>query len=213
VTESQITRSSTPSAPIAAAKGVGLVSALTFDDGPNGLATERLLDFLEDRGIRATFCVIGQNVAAPGGAELLRRMVRDGHVLCNHSTTHVDMGKWEWDEIEADLVNTLQIIRDAVGDEDVPVPYYRAPHGSWGQTGLVAAALGMRSLDVINVIDDWVTQDVPTLISKLRTAMRPGELVLAHDGGGDREGTVDAVIAVVTERLAEGWTFTLPSDD
>jgi endo-1,4-beta-xylanase len=71
----------------------------------------------------------------------------------------------------------------------------------------------MRSLDVINVIDDWVTQDVPTLISKLRTAMRPGELVLAHDGGGDREGTVDAVIAVVTERLAEGWTFTLPSDD
>jgi endo-1,4-beta-xylanase len=192
-------------------EGAGLVAALTFDDGPNGVTTERLLDFLAAHGIRATFCVIGQNVAAPGGAEVLRRIVADGHLLGNHSTSYADMGDWGRDEVEADLRENLRIIRAAVGDDNLPVPYFRAPNGNWGQTEDVAEALGMRSLAVVGTIDDWQTQDVPTLITNARSAMRAGGLILAHDGGGDREGTVDALIAVVTERLTEGWTFTLPA--
>jgi endo-1,4-beta-xylanase len=92
------------------------------------------------------------------------------------------------------------------------VPYFRAPNGNWGETESVAGTLGMRSLAVVNTIDDWLTQDVPTLTENLRAAIRPGQLVLAHDGGGERAGTVDAVIAVVTELLSAGWTFTLPDD-
>ena len=196
---------------VSAARGEGLVAALTFDDGPNGPTTERLLDFLAARRIRATFCVIGENILATGGAAVLRRTVAEGHLLCNHTTGHVDMGAWGREAIEADLRANLAIIRDALGDPDAPVPYFRAPNGSWGKTSSVAATLGMRSLAVVNTIEDWKTQDVPALIARLREAIRPGELVLAHDGGGEREGTVDAVIAVVRERLDQGWTFTLPS--
>ncbi len=68
----------------------------------------------------------------------------------------------------------------------------------------------MQPLAVINTISDWETQDVATLTANLRAAMKPGEIVLVHDGGGDRSGTLAAVQQVVTERLADGWTFTFP---
>lgn len=192
------------------ASGAGNVCALTFDDGPNGVTTGALLDVLRDHRIRAVFCVIGRQVMAPGGAEVLRRIVGEGHLIGNHTTRHDDLGDWPAERVRADLVENLRIIRDAA--PDAPVPYYRAPNGSWGISAEVAESLGMRPLGVLNTIDDWATQDVPTLTENLREAMRPGELVLAHDGGGDhRNGTLAAVTTVVEERLAQGWAFTLPA--
>ena len=196
--------------PVRAAQGVGLVSALTFDDGPNGADTERLLDGLAERGIRAVFAVIGEQIEAPGGADLLCRIVADGHVLCNHSTSFADMGDWGADAVRADMVRNRAIIREALGGADVPVPFWRAPNGSWGVTCEVAVALGMQPLDVANVIEDWIDQDVDLLAERLRAVMTPGELVLVHDGGGDRAGSVEAILRVVDERLAQGWSFTLP---
>jgi endo-1,4-beta-xylanase len=68
----------------------------------------------------------------------------------------------------------------------------------------------MRPLGVVHTIDDWRTQDVPTLVANLRAALTPGELLLAHDGGGDRRGTVAALREVLPAWLAEGWRFTRP---
>ncbi|HEY5229264.1 MAG TPA: polysaccharide deacetylase family protein [Galbitalea sp.] len=198
---------------ISRAVGTGRVCALTFDDGPNGSTTSRLLDFLSVHGIHAVFCVVGRNILTPGGAELLRRMAAEGHLLASHSMNHVDMGNWSRSVIHADLSQTVTVVRQALRDESFAVPFFRAPFGSWGQTESVASELGMRSLAVVNTIDDWTTENPDALVNNLRTAMKPGELVLAHDGGGPREATVDAIIAVVTERLAEGWTFTLPAED
>ena len=196
---------------VTTAQGTGNVSALTFDDGPNPGETQKLLDFLKANNIRATFCVIGQNITAPGGAAILKRIVNEGHVLCNHTTSYADMGSWTPEQVEADLRANLKIIRDALGNPKQKVPYFRAPNGSWGQTRGVAVALGMQPLGVINTINDWATQDRATLEANLRAAMKPGELVLAHDGGGDRNNTVAAVQTVVRERRAAGWKFTLPT--
>lgn len=196
--------------PAYAAEGSGNVSALTFDDGPNPGTTPALLDFLAEHEIKAVFCVIGQNIQADGGAAILRRIVADGHVLCNHSTGYADMGSWTEEQVRADLVANLGIIRDALGNPNQKVPFWRAPNGSWGVTPGVAVELGMQPLAVRNTIADWETQDVETLTANLRVAMVAGELVLAHDGGGDRSGTLAAVRTVVTERLADGWSFTFP---
>ncbi|GAA3058920.1 polysaccharide deacetylase family protein [Nesterenkonia aethiopica] len=196
--------------PVRQAQGEGDVVALTVDDGPNPGETDALLDLLAERDIRAVFCVIGQNITAPGGAELLRRIVDDGHVLCNHTTSYADMAGWESEEIRQDLTETLEIIRDALDDPQAPVPFFRAPNGSWGQTPEVAVELGMQPLAVVNTIADWETQDEQILTENLREAIVPGELVLVHDGGGDRWGTISAVETVVTEKLADGWEFTLP---
>lgn len=154
------------------------------------------------------FCVVGANVREGDGAAVLRRTVREGHVLANHGMTFDDMGDWGPARVEADLRATLAVIREAVGD--VEVPWFRAPNGSWGRTAEVAARLGMRPLGVVGTIDDWRTQDVPTLVSNLRAAVTPGGLLLAHDGGGDRHGTVVAVRRVVDDLLADGWSFVLP---
>ena len=197
--------------PVIGARGVGKVSALTFDDGPNPGETDELLDFLAEHGLPAVFCVIGENIHAERGAELLRRIVADGHVLCNHTTSYADMGDWSPAAIEEDLIANLAIIRAALGDPVARVPYFRAPNGSWGRTPEVAVALGMQPLGVVGTIGDWATQDEATLTQNLRAAITPGQLVLAHDGGGDRYATVAAVKTVVAELLADGWRFTLPA--
>lgn len=207
-----------PGAPtdhVTRASGTGKVCALTFDDGPNGRDTLQLLDFLAEQGLRAVFCVVGECIETPAGArgpsgaQVLRRIVADGHVLANHSTSFADMGDWDADRVREDLVRNNAIIRSVA--RDVEIPYWRAPNGSWGVSAQVAAELGMAPLGVINHIGDWETQDVPTLTERLRAAIKPGELVLVHDGGGDRAGSVAAVQTVVRERLDEGWRFTLPA--
>lgn len=185
-------------------------AALTFDDGPNGACTEALLDLLGEYDVVATFCVVGSGIASPGGARILRRTVAEGHALANHALTFADMGDWPAERVRADLGATTLLIHDAVGD-DVPVRWFRAPNGSWGRTAEVAVRLGMQPLAVVHTIDDWRTQDVPTLVGNLRAALTPGELLVAHDGGGDRSGTVAALRQVLPEWLAEGWSFTFPA--
>lgn len=196
---------------VTTARAPGAV-ALTFDDGPNPGETDAVLDLLAEHAIPAVFCVIGQNVQGPRGAELLRRIVAEGHTLCNHTTSFADMGDWTPGQVEADLTANLAIIREALGDPEAPVPYFRAPNGSWGRTAEVAARLGMQPLGLGNTIADWETQDVATLTANLRAAMQPGAVVLTHDGGGDRTGTVEALRTVVAEKVAAGWTFTLPAE-
>ncbi|MBT0995366.1 endo-1,4-beta-xylanase [Cellulomonas sp. DKR-3] len=203
--------------PVSSARGTTKTTALTFDDGPNGATTTELLDFLEEEGVTATFCVIGQNVQAPGGADVLKRIVADGHTLCNHSTDYAGMDGLTKPQVADKLKANLEIIRDALGDPEAEVPYFRAPNGAWGQTNQVAVALGMQPLAVTNLINDWDGAENAGDEAKLTAALRatitgnPGEIVLVHDGGGDRTAGVAAVKTVVTELLADGWTFTLPA--
>lgn len=194
------------------ARDPGRCLALTFDDGPNPGSTEPLLELLAIWRITATFCVVGERIAAPGGAELLRRTAAAGHTIANHTMTYDDMGDWPADRVRADLVATLGVIRDALGDPEAPVPYFRAPNGSWGVTAAVAAELGMAPLGIGATIEDWVSQDPEVLTDRLRVAVRQGGVVCLHDGGGDRRGTVAALAAVLPELVADGWTFSLPAE-
>jgi endo-1,4-beta-xylanase len=197
--------------PVLTASGSGRVAALTLDDGPNGAATTAVLDLLREHRVRATFCVVGSQVTAVGGAEVLRRTAADGHHLAAHGMTYADMGDWAPARVRADLEATVALIRDALGDSEAPVPWFRAPNGSWGSTAPVAARLGLQPLGVAGTIDDWRTQEVPVLVANLRAAIRPGGIVLVHDGGGDRQGTVQALATVLPQWLAAGWRFTRPA--
>lgn len=183
----------------------GRVTALTVDDGP-AADTPALLDVLADLGVVATFCVVGERVRA--ASDVLRRTVAEGHLLANHGWSYADLGAADEGQVERSLVRTSREIERAVGA--VPVRWYRAANGSWGRAAAVAVRLGLQPLGVTGTIDDWRTQDVAVLERNLRAALRPGGLLLVHDGGGDRRGTVAAVRRVVGEALADGWTFTVP---
>ena len=78
----------------ATAEGRGRRVALTVDDGPAGATTGALLDLLAELAVPATFCLVGERLAEPGAAALVRRMVADGHVLANHSWSYDDLGAW-----------------------------------------------------------------------------------------------------------------------
>ena len=143
---------------------------------------------------------------------MLRRVVADGHRLAAHGMTYADMGRWSPDRVRADLLANLAVVREALGDPAASIPWFRAPNGSWGCTAQVAVDLGLQPLGVTGTIDDWRTQDVTTLTANLRAAISPGGIVLAHDGGGDRRGTVEAVGVVLPQWLDDGWRFTLPAD-
>ncbi|HEY8472941.1 MAG TPA: polysaccharide deacetylase family protein [Natronosporangium sp.] len=190
-----------------AVPGDGNVLGLSFDDGPNPPDTTRLLAVLREHAVKAVFCLVGQQVRRH--PELVRQIVDDGHVLGNHSMYHDDMGDWPPDRIRADLQATAAAIEAAV--PGTPVPYWRAPFGSWGETPAVAAELGMRSLGWRLAVFDWQPPGTRTLVRRLLAGVSPGAVVLLHDGGGDRSQTVEAVARVIPMLHSAGWRFGLPA--
>lgn len=178
---------------------------LTFDDGPNPPDTDALLDVLAREGVPAVFCLVGEQAQAH--PDLVRRIVRDGHVLGNHSFHHDDLEEWEPDAVRADLARTLAAIRAAVPDAEVP--FFRAPYGHWGRAIPVAAELGMRPLGWQLAVWDWEPPGADELVRRMTDVM-PGGIILLHDGGGDRSQTVEAVAALIPLLRADGWIFTVP---
>ena len=100
--------------------------ALTFDDGPHPYYTEQLLDGLKERGVKATFFVTGEH--AKLHADIIKRMSEDGHLIGNHTYSHMQLGKTNREEFKEELVQTNEVIKGITGEE---VIYVRPPYGSW----------------------------------------------------------------------------------
>ncbi len=160
--------------------------ALTFDDGPDPTYTPKLLDLLNAEGVKATFCLVGKRAKA--NPALVRRIVEEGHTLCNHSWAHaLDLGKQSSQAILADLTETNNAIRAAV--PDATIRYFRAPGGNFTPALVDAAsALGMRSLYWAVDTRDWDFAAyghgqtmVNHIIGVVQSKTRRGSIVLAHD--------------------------------
>ncbi|MER7417900.1 polysaccharide deacetylase family protein [Micromonospora peucetia] len=170
--------------------GTSLV-ALTFDDGPDPQYTPQVLALLREHQVRATFCVVGENAQAH--PDLIRAIAADGHTLCNHSWNHdVTLGSKSPAAIQSDLLRTSAAIRAAV--PDAPVAYYRQPGGAWtGQLVSVAHELDMIPLHWTVDPADWEVPGASRIAATVVAGVVPGSVVLLHDAGGDRQGTVDAL--------------------
>ncbi|MEV5820610.1 polysaccharide deacetylase family protein [Micromonospora harpali] len=168
----------------------GKAVALTFDDGPDPAWTPKILDQLKAAGAKATFCVVGTQVRKH--PQLVARIAREGHQLCNHSWRHdIDLGRRPVAEIRADLTRTNRAIRAAAPDAKVTL--YRQPGGRWTpEVVTVAKQLGMRSLHWAVDPQDWAKPTAPTIRKRVMGATKPGSIVLMHDGGGNRAATVAA---------------------
>jgi len=160
--------------------------ALTFDDGPDPTYTPQILDLLKDHGVKATFCVIGSR--ARDYPDLIRRIVAEGHTLCNHSWQHLlNLGKRPLSYQTWDLEQTNNAIHAAV--PDVPIRYFRAPGGNFTR-GLIdlAGRLGMSPLSWDVDPRDWDTAGygrgtpmVNHITSVVEHTVRPGSIILSHD--------------------------------
>lgn len=195
--------------PFGALRTVGApYTALTFDDGPDPQWTPQVLEVLRYYGVRATFCVLGRNAEAY--PELIQRIAADGHTLCNHSWDHaLDLGQRSSAAIEADLARTNAAIRAAVPHAEIA--YYRQPGGMWTSSVVEAAAeLGMTSLHWTVDPQDWRQPGVAEIREVVRANAFPGAIVLLHDGGGDRSGTVLALDEILHDLTSQMGFDALP---
>lgn len=183
--------------------GQGKVVHLTFDDGP-GPYTARVLDILAAKGVRATFCQIGKQVGDYSAVE--KRIVADGHQLCNHSWDHpLGFGSLAVPRVLSEINRAEQAIKAFSG---VAPGYLRAPGGEFGRPVQVAAAkIGTHLLGWGADTEDWKKPGVDTIMANAMNEISPGAIILMHDGGGDRSQTLAALPLLIDKLRADGYTF------
>ena len=199
-------------APVAAVEvRVATVSAgssvfLTFDDGPDPTWTTQVLDVLAKHGGRATFCMVGKYARA--NPALVQRVVSEGHALCNHSQTHASLDTLSVDGVEAEIAGAQASISGAAGRSPT---VFRIPYGRGSATvQAVAAKLGLSILGWNVDPSDYTRPGTDQIVARVSQALRPGAIVLFHDGGGDRSQTVAALDRLIPAMKSAGYSFGTP---
>jgi peptidoglycan-N-acetylglucosamine deacetylase len=192
-----------PAAPTAAAGSAGVVH-LTFDDGPTPAWTPRVLELLARYRAQATFFVLGRSAAAH--PELVRQEFAAGHGVANHTWSHRRLTGLSDDQLAAEVSSTSAAIQRATG---APVGCFRPPYATVdaASTGHVRA-LGLR-LTLWDIdTHDWLRPGAGVIADRVLSRVRSGDVVLMHDGGGDRSQTVAALEQVLATLSARGFRFT-----
>lgn len=173
------------------------VVALTFDDGPSKYWTEGLLDGLKARDVKATFFLIGANVE--GREELVERMVEEGHLIGNHTYSHVQLTTVSSAEACREIDQANEVLSEAVGEV---IHYIRPPFGSWqeGLDSLVDMQVVLWTVDP----QDWKVQNTEIIVEKVLRQVKDGDIILLHDVYRE---SVEAALQIIDELKARGYEF------
>ena len=182
---------------IRAEKTIAAKVALTFDDGPHPVYTPQLLDGLKERGVHATFFVVGENI--PGNEEILKRMDAESHLIGNHTYSHVKLSELDTARACAEVEKTNVLIQEATGKEP---EFIRPPFGAWKKT--MECSLGM--LPVLWDVDplDWTTKNTALVVERVLKDTKPGDIILLHDY---YQSSVDAALEIVDTLTQRGYEF------
>lgn len=178
---------------------------LTFDDGPDPRATPAVLDLLAGAGARATFFVRGRRAAA--APELVRRMVAEGHGVGEHGYDHPHAWRASPWATWRDLVRAERVLRELLGR---PSPLLRPPFGKLNAASLWYVWRRGKCL-VFWDLDprDYAARDPAAVVRAVLERVRPGSVVLLHDGRLDPARspwlTVQALERLLPELVARGW--------
>jgi peptidoglycan/xylan/chitin deacetylase (PgdA/CDA1 family) len=180
--------------------------ALTIDDGPDPVWTPQILAVLAQHKVPATFCVIGSKAAAR--PDLVAAVAAGGHHIANHTFTHPNLARLPASEVHAEIDRATEAISRASGHRPT---LFRAPGGTWSPIALAACAdRGMRPLDWSVDPRDWSRPGTRHIVEVILTKTRPGSIILEHDGGGNRQQTLDALRIVLPRLIDAGYHFTQP---
>lgn len=171
--------------------------AITFDDGPNGKYTPLLLEGLKERGVHATFFLIGVNVEA--NKELVLQLQEEGHLLGNHTYHHVEITKMSNEEAYKELESTSELIESITGEQ---VEYMRPPFGLWQKEleEKVPLIPVMWNVDPL----DWTTENVDEIVNKVVTKVHENDIILLHDC---YQSSVKAALRIIDILQEEGYEF------
>lgn len=170
---------------------------LTFDDGPSAAWTPALLDGLKERGVKATFFLIGEN--ADKNPEIVKRMAEEGHLIGNHTYHHVELTKVSENEARLELADTSAVIVRITGKEP---EYMRPPFGAWQRK----LEQEIQMLPVLWTIDplDWTTENQDEIVNKVVTEAEENDIILLHDC---YKSSIEAGLRIVDILQEEGFVF------
>ena len=201
--------------------------ALTFDDGPSAEWTPKILDILKQKGVKATFFIVGSNGETNPG--LVQRLLAEGHEIGNHTFTHPNLGEASA-EVSRLEINATQRLVEALtgrsmrlfrppffGDAEPTTPNEIAPVKLAQSLGYVTVGLRVDPDDWQGPPADLIVQRVLDRMTDTNPETR-GQIVLLHDAGGDRSRTVAALPRIIDALRAKGleivpvsalagWTF------
>lgn len=187
--------------------GARKVIALTFDDGP-GEATTTILDLLDSHDAKATFFLLGGEIAER--PEVVRRIASEAHELGNHTFTHPRLETLSPAELEHELHSTSAAIEQVCGTRP---RLFRPPYGLDGLTAVpIAAELGMTTVRWTANPRDWEEKGAQLVADGIMAGARPGAVLVLHDGGPGREATIEALEATVPRLRADGYSFVTLSE-
>lgn len=186
------------------------VVALTFDDGP-WPTTSELLDVLKKYDAKATFFTIGRQISEQ--PETMKKMAKAGHQIATHSWDHADSGGGNGVDMTRQNAETQieevqkgqQAITDATGQEASKA--FRSPGGNyhddiiWTLQPYVTSEIGWN-VDT----EDWRTPGAETIAERIMSA-KSGDIILMHDGGGDRSQTIEALKIALPYLKEKGFKF------
>lgn len=183
--------------------------ALTFDDGPRPPFTETILDTLKRESVPATFFILGEN--ARRWPETVRRMHDEGHLVANHGMDHGILMFAGAGEALKQVEQTEAVLRDAGVRE--PIRLFRAPHGWLSPVAHRAlTSHGYRIAGWTKGVWDTANPGVETIVSRTDDILRPGSVLLFHDGWSgtgeeDRSQTAAALSEVISLARERGLEF------
>lgn len=186
------------------------VIALTFDDGPWDKQTDEILDILEQNDAKATFFTVGQCIS--GHEKELQRAASMGCEIGTHTWDHaegsgqgVSLIKMSTDERKQEVQKGLEAIKNATGQEASTI--FRCPGGNFDTSvatdleGIVTAEIGWN-VDTT----DWKKPGADVIAQRIQSA-GPGNIILMHDGGGDRSQTIEGLRQALPKMKEQGYTF------
>jgi peptidoglycan-N-acetylglucosamine deacetylase len=184
--------------------------ALTFDDAPDTIFTPKVLDVLKQKGVKATFFVVGHRVEAY--PHIVKRIVREGHTIGNHSYNHANFLKLKNDEFRSQIIKTDKLIGKFTGFTPNIV---RPPYGNINEGQIQWLATKHKKIinwDVDSI--DWKGLNADQIVTNVLSHAHPGAIVLQHSGtgsGGELSGTVNALPKIIDELENKGFKLvTIP---
>src|SRR6184192_3982239 len=180
--------------------------AMTFDDGPSATLTPKLLDILAAHQIKATFFVIGENVAEH--PEIVTRAAREGHEIGNHSWSHPNFGKMSDGGVRRQVQRTDDAIKSATGSRPTLL---RPPYGSITarEKRWINDQFGYQI--ILWDVDpyDWKRPGPSAVRNRILKETQPGSIVLSHD---IHPGTIEAMPSTFDALEAKGFKFVTVSE-
>jgi peptidoglycan-N-acetylglucosamine deacetylase len=202
------------------------VVALSFDDGPDPKWTPKVLNILRDKGVKATFMMIGEQ--AQDNVGLMKRVMAEGHEIGNHTWTHPDISEISPRALDVQLNLTERLFGSKLGVKPL---FFRPPYSidqepDTNDQAAPAYLIQKMGYTIIgNKIDtgDWderqkktpqgITQDVLNQLQTMKTkAQFRGSIILLHDGGGDRSVTIATLPVLIDGLRAHGYAIEQVSD-